>query len=496
VARNAIIVLADSLNRHFLPLYGNDWVKAPNIERLAARGATFTRHYTGSAPCMPSRRELWTGCFEFPWRPWGSCEVFDEHVGALCAQRGAASHLVTDHYHYWERGGANYLEQFDGADFIRGHENDYFVSDPSIDVAALPEDVRSRGRGHARHLRNCTRLGREEDYWSPQVFATAGQWLDRNHAHGPFLLAVECFDPHEPFNVPPPYDTMYGPHVAGETYWPLYGRADRYSPEVLARIRQYYAGKLTMVDAWLGRLLDRLDRHELWDETVVILTTDHGHFLGEHNLLGKPTAYPWQTLFHIPLVIAAPGVPAGVRRDAVSTHVDVYATLLDALGLERSRPGHGRSLLPVARGEARSVRECTVMGYWGEAVGCTDGRWKLHQAPVPGNRPLHAYGCDLVTAPFMKQVPITAEVSAGNHMPHAGRPVLRQPAVSRWTEARPTNMDGGPSLLFDLESDPGEERDLLAARPDEVRRLRGLLRRQFEEIGAPAEQFRRLGLDG
>jgi len=81
---NAIFILADSLNRHFLPLYGNGWVQAPNISRLAARGVTFTNHYTGSAPCMPARRDLWTGCLEFPWRPWGACETFDEHLGALC----------------------------------------------------------------------------------------------------------------------------------------------------------------------------------------------------------------------------------------------------------------------------------------------------------------------------------------------------------------------------------------------------------------------------
>ncbi len=491
MAKNVIFILTDSLNRHFLPIYGNDWVRTANIDRLASRGVVFERHYTGSAPCMPARRDIWTGCWEFPWRHWGSCEVFDEHVAAIASRAGIASHMVTDHYHYWERGGSNYMEQFDGCDFIRGHENDYHVSDPSIDVGAMPPAVRTGGRGHARHLRNITRLNSEADFWSPRVLQTACDWLDRNHASGPFFLVAECFDPHEPFNCPPPYDTMYGPHVDGETWWPAYGPADRYRPEHLARIRQFYAGKVTMLDAWLGRLLDRLDRYKLWDETTVIFTTDHGHYLGEHNQLGKPVSYPYQTLFNIPLIICEPGVPGGTRSAALSSHVDINATLLEAMGLRRRRPGHGRSLLPVVRGQTDKVRDWTIMGYWGQCVGITDGRWKLHQAPVPGNRPLCAYGRDLVTAPFIEDVPISHDVTAGDFVPHAGVPVLRQPGRSRWTDG---GMDGRPSLLFDLAADPDETRDLSATRPAELARLRDGLRSVLKDIGAPSEQFQRLGI--
>jgi predicted 2-oxoglutarate/Fe(II)-dependent dioxygenase YbiX len=81
----------------------------------------------------------------------------------------------------------------------------------------MPEHVRNAGRNHIQHLKNCTRLEEEKDYWSPRVLSEACNWVDRNHASGPFFLAVECFDPHEPFNCPPPYDTMYGPHIDGET---------------------------------------------------------------------------------------------------------------------------------------------------------------------------------------------------------------------------------------------------------------------------------------
>ena len=107
---------------------------------------------------------------------------------------------------------------------------------------------------------------------------------------------------------------------------------------------------------------------------------------------------------------------------------------------------------------------------------------------------LAAYGRDLVTAPFMLDVPLTDELTVGDYMPQAGMPVSRQPGASRWTGRSGASHDGAPSLLFDTAADPGEERDLLAARPEEAKRMRALLSSALEELGAPAEQKERLGL--
>jgi hypothetical protein len=263
------------------------------------------------------------------------------------------------------------------------------------------------------------------------------------------------------------------------------------------RLRQYYAGKVTMIDTWLGRLLDRFDRHRLWDDTTIIFTTDHGHYLGEHNQVGKPVSYPWETLFHIPLVVHEPGGPEGTRSAALSTHVDVHATIADSLGLAHERGTNGRSLLPVLRGEKASVRDWTIMGYWGQIFGCTDGRWKLHQAPRPGNLPLFLYGHELISAPWAPVAPLTPDVQVGNFMPHAGVPVMRLPTAADVSVGRGRDgirVDEVPSLLFDLENDPGEERDLLEAMPEEAKRMRDGLRRMLGEIGAPAEHAERLGL--
>ncbi|MEU3958158.1 sulfatase-like hydrolase/transferase, partial [Streptomyces achromogenes] len=103
----AVMVMFDSLNRHMLPPYGGpEWVHAPNFARLAARTVTYDTCYAGSMPCMPARRELHTGRHNFLHRGWGPLEPFDDSMPELLKQNGVHTHLVSDHQHYWEDGGA------------------------------------------------------------------------------------------------------------------------------------------------------------------------------------------------------------------------------------------------------------------------------------------------------------------------------------------------------------------------------------------------------
>lgn len=96
----AIMLIFDSLNRHMLPPYGCDWVHAPNFERLAARSITFDNAYVGSMPCIPARRELHTGRYNFLHRSWGPLEPFDDSMPQLLKDHGVHTHLVSDHGHY------------------------------------------------------------------------------------------------------------------------------------------------------------------------------------------------------------------------------------------------------------------------------------------------------------------------------------------------------------------------------------------------------------
>ena len=120
----AIMVMFDSLNRHMLPPYGCDDVIAPNFKRLAERSVTFDNCYAGSLPCMPARREIHTGRYNFLHRSWGPLEPYDDSMPGILKANGIYTHLTTDHWHYWEEGGGNYVNKYNSYEFVRGQEGD------------------------------------------------------------------------------------------------------------------------------------------------------------------------------------------------------------------------------------------------------------------------------------------------------------------------------------------------------------------------------------
>lgn len=119
-----IFVLFDSLVRNALECYGGSSIYTPNFKRFAERSITFDQHYTGSLPCMPARRDLHTGRLNFLHRSWGPLEPFDRSFSEALQAAGVYTHLVSDHYHYWEDGGSTYHNRYSSWEFIRGQEWD------------------------------------------------------------------------------------------------------------------------------------------------------------------------------------------------------------------------------------------------------------------------------------------------------------------------------------------------------------------------------------
>ena len=124
-----ICLLCDSLNRHFLSAFGTAVAETPHLDWLARRAYVFEKHFSGSLPTMPTRRELWTGNYEFLWRPWGALEPWDKELPAIIRSAGSLTALITDSYHLFERGSGNYHFHFDGWEFFRGFENDPWVTE-------------------------------------------------------------------------------------------------------------------------------------------------------------------------------------------------------------------------------------------------------------------------------------------------------------------------------------------------------------------------------
>jgi arylsulfatase A-like enzyme len=496
--RSAVVLLLDSLNRHMLGCYGGREFDTPNLDRFARRALRFTRHYTGSLPCMPARHDILCGALDFLWRPWGSIEAWEEPLTVALREAGVATKLVTDHPHLFETGGENYHCDFTAWDYQRGHESDPWRThaDPSWvgthefnPGAGMPYE---RSRGWFRG---------EEDFPGPRTMRAAARWLREEAPHHErFLLFVDEFDPHEPFDTPEPYASMYDPDWRGpHLIWPPYARAglrDGVLDERQARqVRASYGAKLTMIDAWLGRVWDELENGGFWKDTAVVVCTDHGHYLGEKDAWGKPPVPVYETLGHTPLLVGWPGREAG-DVDALTTNVDLHATLLDLFGGRARHRTHGRSLLPLLEGAADSVREHLLCGYWGREVHWIEADTKYARAPRGENFPLSMWSNRWSTMPVPRfpQVRLMPpdERAVLDRMPGSKVPVIRQPfvkgdAMPYWAYAP---FEG--TALFDLSEDPDEERNL-AGSPAEGRAEEGL-RAALLEVEAPDDQLARLGL--
>jgi len=483
------MVLFDSLNRKFLPPYGADWVHAPNFERLAAHTVRFEHCYAGSMPCMPARRELHTGRPNFLHRSWGPLEPFDDSVPEMLSRNGVYTHLVTDHPHYWEDGGATYHNRFDTYEFFRGQEGDAWkghVADPEA-----PESTRRTRHGLWRQdLINRQYLQDEAEHPQTLTVDAGLEFMATNQDADSWMVQIECFDPHEPYFSYQEYRRHYAsldePGTPNSD-WPDYKRVEE-TPEVIERTREEYAALLSMCDASLGRILDRFDEEGLWEDTLLMVCTDHGFLLGEHGWWGK-NIQPWyDENIHTPLFLWDPvSQAAGTTSDALVQTIDLGPTLLDLFGVEATDRMQGRSVLPVIRSSAAG-HDGAVFGSFGGHVNVTDGRYVYMRAAAGDeNTPLFEH---TLMPTHMNSRFTPEELRNAELVPPFGFtrdvPVLRVPG----------SAFGDPSsfgtVLFDLETDPDQEHPLL---DDEVElRMIGLLLDAMRANEAPPSQYERLGL--
>ena len=499
---NVIVVLLDSLNRHMIGAYGGQEFATPNLDRFAARSVRFTNHHVGSLPCMPARHDILVGAMDFLWRPWGSVELWEEPITQPLRERGVTTMLVSDHPHLFETGGENYHTEFTAWDYLRGHEGDPWRTRPDPSWLGAPALPARAGHGHPYDVSR-TWFREELDFPGPRTMNAARRWLEQQADRTqPFLLLVDEFDPHEPFDTPAPWANRYDPDWKGEQLiWPPYA-TDTLASGILTpaeawHIRANYGSKLGMIDHWFGRLLDTVDARDLWRDTAIIVCTDHGHYLGERDIFGKPGVPLYEPMAHTPLMVHLPGVPPGTSN-ALTTNVDLNATLYDLFDLAPRFRTHGRSLLPLLRGEATEIREWALAGIYGRWVHVLDGKRKYARAPVNvDNLPLSMWSNRWTTMPVAGmprlKLPKPDRRAFIDFMPGSDIPVLRQPfAVGDrqpfWCHRQPA----GEHCLYDLIDDPEERNNRLGGA--EERAMLELLHAALTEIEAPRDQFLRLGI--
>lgn len=510
----SILLLSDSVNRRFLRMYNEAGIHLPNLERLAARSIVFENHWTASAPCMPARRDLMTGRVNFLERNWGPIEAFDSTLPQALGKGGVTSHIITDHYHYFEIGGENYCQMFPSWELIRGQEWDPCVT--QLNHLEIPEHL---GKLVPQNWYNRQEWKNDkEKYPSVQVLTHAANWLEEHHDRDDFFLWVELFDPHEPFDVPQEYLDLVGDDYDGLLYmWPEYktvsgGGIDE---TALRHIRKRYLALLYMTDDYLGRMFDVMDRYDMWQDTAFIYTTDHGYMLGEHEYMAKNYMPAYNEVFHIPLMVHMPGdLHAGERVRALTQNIDVMPTLMELHDIKAEgnlrNPLHGKSLLPLIHKETEKIREAAIYGYFGKQMNITDGRYTYFRSPNEQNRPLNLYTTmmsdiriyfDYSPIPG-DQARITdpSKITAGQYLKWTPYPVFRIPAdvvsdfedgTLRYIKLYEWEME---DQLYDLDCDYEQNYNLVEKKPDVVERLTELMRKCMKEHDAPEEQFERLRL--
>lgn len=424
---NVIVIVTDSMRADHLgchPLcqsYRGIKVQTPNLDKLASEGTLFEEAYAESLPTMPTRRNWWTGRVGFPFQGWQPFENDDYLLSEVLWDRGYTSALISDTYHM-HKPVYNCGRGFDTVVWIRGQEYDPWIVDSSVSIDLMPHH-RLRGDDSdemwrdrfIQNLRNASYRKKEEDYSVARVVNAAKGWLDetvnRQGIQDKLFLWVDCFDPHEPWDPPQPYASMYDPDYKGmEIFDPVPGTTEDYmTPEEIHHTKSQYAGEITMVDKWVGTLLDHIRDLGLYENTLIVHISDHGEPFGEHGIIRKASPWNYEELARIPWIIRHPkGVGAGKRVREFVQSTDFMPTILDFLDIPQplvlpfSAPRksaqlfpqdvtlrtntinlHGQSVLKLMSGEADKIRDYVYTGHHNQQWTIRSKEWSYHYPLVP-----------------------------------------------------------------------------------------------------------------
>jgi arylsulfatase A-like enzyme len=406
---NTLLIVTDSTRADYIGAYGGGRLaETPNIDALAKEGIRFTRPRPEAMPTVPVRRALLTGHRSYPFRDWKLEDKMPPFPGwngipagratfpEVMRRRGISTAYVTDNPFLIGPRFTDFRRSLDISEslYIQGeYRNSYNTPLPRGVIAS--EDAVARyllpglaGTSNVTKLREYVGLNvamgrrREKQYAAARVIGAGMELLPRLKRKRPFFLGVDAFDPHEAFDPPPSYKRRFGDHRGVEPILPFTAPFSRVADiditdEQIERVRELYAAEMTFVDAWIGRLLNKLDDEGLADSTAVVYVSDHGLYLGERGLLGKYAPAIHREIYDVPWIMRHPERRrSGDTSDWFASTHDVAPTLL---GFHAMRATGGMD------GEDLSVlfhdREPHPRPYWttsySSAVGAGDGRYLL-----------------------------------------------------------------------------------------------------------------------
>jgi len=397
---NVVMVVFDSLRKDSVGFYGSPpWgqIKTPHLDALAQESLVFDNAYPEALPTLPARRSIYTGRRVYPFVDadfrlkgdfvgapgWGPIPEEQPTLAEMFRSAGYRTGLIADVYHMFKPS-KNFSRGFDQWMFLRGQERDPYRSGPEITQEHidhwLPRELQERHEHRIDFMRVCLRnmhdRTKEEDYFNARVFVEAVRWLEQNRDADSFFLTVESFDPHEPWFVPEHYRRMYDPSDGPEQVVSTYADCSDMSPELLRRTQMNYSGLVTMCDRWFGYFYEAMANLGLLEDTLLLVTSDHGHAIGDGQYLGKRGYPSHPSVCDIPLFVRYPdGKGAGQRSGAIVQHHDLPAELLRSAGIRAPEPLDGKPFVDEALA-GEPIREHATIG-WGAGLTVVSGPWYL-----------------------------------------------------------------------------------------------------------------------
>ncbi len=371
---NIIVVMLDSLRPDYVGSYGNKWISTPNIDWLSKKGVTYLQATAENPITLPTRNALFTGRYTFPYQGWGPIQNYFPRLAEALHDNGYITALIADTTPI-QSPGMNFHRGFDHVKWLPKQWADCQVHnlDVPIDPLQLSKwrsaDPSKSSNGlfevWKKYLHNVADRTAEKDYFPAKIFASAAQFLDA-HRKERFFLWVDCFDPHEPWDPPAPYDAMYYPEYTGRTITlPEAGEVDFLTKDELKHIRALYAGEITLVDKYLGKLFEKIRVWGLLDNTIIVLLSDHGEPLGEHGIILKCRPWPYQEISRIPLIIYHPsGELEGIRTSILAQTPDIMPTILNLIDVSVPKSVQGLDIWTPVKNNIEVNRRYSFIGYY------------------------------------------------------------------------------------------------------------------------------------
>jgi arylsulfatase A-like enzyme len=405
---NLIVIMADSFRADHLGCYGNTWINTPALDALAAESVLFEHAYTEGPITLPARLALFTGRYTFPFRGWAPLEESDLTICEILSRAGYTNIIVGDSGPLWDRGG-NYAARFDVITHLRRSKPEWYVPgrNPQIDeevrwykeLESRSPDIIASELNQIRH--GAYLIGKTK--WTPTVHShaqrvveTAIKILEKHARPDNLFFWLDCFDPHEPWDPPPPYDTMYDKGYKGRKMInPPPSRSNYLTPDELEHVRALYAGAISNTDEWIGKFIDFLRSSGLLDQSLLVFISDHGEPLCEHGKMRKVRGSLYSPLLRIPFMIRHPsGEHAGKRVSALVQTPDFLPTVLGLIGAAPPVDIHGKYLWPLVDGTQSSVRPYAYCGYYQGDACIRDHDWSYVRSPDRSKEELYDLRAD------------------------------------------------------------------------------------------------------